>query len=100
MEGELKRRVFDEEFKLGAIRLIKEEGRRVSDVARDLGIAQGLLHKWIRQQKENGESAFPGKGHLRPEEEQMKKLEKELRDVKEERDILKKAIAIFSRVKP
>jgi transposase len=100
MEGELKRRVFDEEFKKGAIRLVKEEGRRISEVARDLGIGQSLLHKWIRQQKRDGESAFPGKGHLKPEEEQLRKLEKELRDVKEERDILKKAIAIFSKVKP
>lgn len=94
------RRVFDTEFKQGAIRLVTEGGKRVSEVARDLDIREGLLHRWIRQMRDEGESAFPGKGHLRPEDAELKRLQKELRDVTEERDILKKAIAIFSKVKP
>lgn len=100
MEGEVKRRVFDEEFKRAAIRLVTEGGKRVSDVARDLGISQGVLHKWIRQEQEDGIDAFPGKGHLKPEDEKIRQLEKDLRNVTEERDILKKAIAIFSKIKP
>lgn len=97
----LTRRVFDSEFKRAAVKLALESGKRVSEVARDLGIRDGLLHRWIKQMNEDGaESAFPGKGHLKPEDEELRRLQKELRDVQEERDILKKAIAIFSRVKP
>lgn len=69
------------------------------DVARDLGIRPDMLRKWIRQVEEDGQCAFPGSGHLRshdPGDEELRRLRKRLRDVEEERDILKKALAIFS----
>jgi len=66
-------------------------------IAGDLGIRPELLYRWKSEYLARKEHAFPGSGHLRdPEEEQIRQLERELRSVKEERDILKKALAIFS----
>jgi len=91
------RRNFDKQFKLDAVRLTTEGGRGVSEVARDLGISENTLHNWRRQFKDHGAGAFPGKGRLMPAEEELRRLERELATVKEERDILKKALGIFSR---
>jgi transposase len=63
-------------------------------VARDLGIRPDLLRRWRNAQERDGEKAFPGEG--RPRDEEMSRLRRELRRVTEERDILKKAVAIFS----
>ena len=91
------RRKYDREFKLEAVRLVTEGGRRVSEVARDLGIHENLLYNWRQKYLDDTAHAFPGKGHLKPADEEMRRLKKELTDVKEERDILKKALAIFSK---
>lgn len=98
MEVIKKRRVYDQEFKREAVRLVVERGKKASIVAFDLGIKENLLYRWIRQSSEDPENSFPGKGHLKPEDEEIRKLQRELADVKEERDILKKAVAIFSKV--
>jgi transposase len=91
------RRKFDREFKLDAVRLVIEEGRIVSEVARNLGIHENLLHRWKRLYLEDEKYSFPGKGYLKPHDEELRQLKRELADVKEERDILKKALAIFSK---
>ena len=91
------RRKYDREFKLEAVRLVTEGGRSVVEVARDLGIHENLLYNWRRKYLDDTAHAFPGKGHLKPADEEMRRLKKELTDVKEERDILKKALAIFSK---
>lgn len=88
------RRSFTPEFKRDAIRLVKG-GKTVTEVARDLGIARSLLQYWIRQQR--GAVERPGRGETLPSDaERIRQLEKELRDAKEERDILKKALAYFA----
>ena len=92
-----KRRTYDREFKLEAVRLVLQKGRKVAEVARNLGIHDNLLHRWKKQHIEDSENSFPGKGNLKPEDEAMRKLERKLADVTEERDILKKALAVFSR---
>jgi len=98
MESEqVRRRRFDKQFKMDAVRLVTEGGRRVTEVARDLGISVNAIYHWKWQLTKDGESAFPGKGHLKPEDEELRRLRKELADVKEERDILKKAIAYFTK---
>ena len=97
MEEGTKRRIFDTEFKREAVRLVVEGRRRASEVARDLGISANLVHRWKRELEQDEAGAFPGKGKLRPEEEENRRLLKELEDVREERDILKKALAVFSR---
>ena len=92
-----KRRRYDREFKREAVKLVIEEGRAVAGVARNLGIHENLLHKWKKQYEEDPQYAFPGKGRLKEPYEEMRRLRKELADVREERDILKKALAIFSK---
>ena len=95
--SEVRRRRFDKEFKLEAVRLVVEEGRPVAEVSRGLGIHENLLHVWKRRYKEDMIDPFPGKGRLRPADDELRRLKKELADVKQERDILKKALAIFSK---
>jgi len=97
MENKKERRTFDKEFKREVACLVTEGGRKVSEVAQDLDIHPNVIHRWKREYLGDTEDAFPGKGHMKPEEEEMRKLKKTLVDVTEERDILKKALAIFSR---
>ena len=96
MSGNGKRRSYDRAFKIEAVRLITEERRKVTEVARNLGINPNQLHRWKRMLFEEGQLAFPGKGRLTPEQEELRRLRRELVDVTEERDILKKAMAVFS----
>jgi transposase len=91
------RRNFDRAFKVEAVRLVTEEKRRVAEVARELDIQANLLHRWIRELSDEGNGAFPGKGHQTAEQEELRRLRRELAEVREERDILKKAISVFSR---
>ena len=91
-----KRRQFDRAFKVEAVRLVTEECRPVAAVARDLGIGENLLHRWKQQFTDQQESAFVGTGNLTSEQAELRRLRRELTDVTEERDILKKAISVFS----
>ena len=97
MENKKERRTFDKEFKREVACLVTEGGRKVSEVAQDLDIHPNVIHRWKREYLGDTEDAFPGKGHMKPEAEEMRKLKKTLVDVTEERDILKKALAIFSK---
>jgi transposase len=91
------KRYFDREFKHEAIRLVNEGKRSLGDIARDLDIHPNLLHQWRRKYRADMEHAFPGKGHLKPPEEEIRRLQRENEDLKEEKEILKKALAIFSK---
>jgi transposase len=91
------KRYFDREFKNEAIRLVNEGKRSIGDIARDLDIHPNLLHQWRRKYRVDMEHAFPGKGHLKPPEEEIRRLQRENEDLKEEKEILKKALAIFSK---
>jgi len=94
MEGEKTRmKRFDKEFKLSAVKMVTEGGHKASEVARSLGIHANMLYNWKRKFADNGEKAFPGKGHLT----EIAALRKELRETQMERDILKKAVGIFSK---
>ena len=97
MKEETTRRVFTTEFKKEAVKLVLEGDQKIAEVSRNLGIHPNNLSRWIQEFKQNGTAAFPGKGKLLPEAETIRRLEKELASVKAERDILKKALAIFSR---
>lgn len=90
------RRQYDRAFKLEAVRLVREEGRPLAAVARELGINENMLHRWKRQLSGQGDEAFVGTGNLTPEESELRRLRCALADITEERDILKKAIAVFS----
>jgi transposase len=91
------RRRFDAQFKKDALNLIQESNRKITDVARELGIRPELLYRWKSEQTADPEHAFPGKGHMKPEEEYVRRLERELAQARQDRDILKKALAYFSK---
>jgi transposase len=97
MEKGEEHRYFDKEFKYEAIRLLNEGKRSVKDIAADLGIHPNLLHQWRRKYRANMEHSFPGKGHMTPPEEELRLLRRENEDLREEKEILKKALAIFSK---
>jgi len=90
------RRKYDLEFKLEAVRMASEPGVTSKDVEQRLGIGQGILSRWKRELKRDGQEAFPGKGHLKSEDDEMRRLKRENERLRRERDILKKAVAIFS----
>jgi len=91
------KRKYDKEFKREAVRLVVEEGRRASEVERNLGITPTLVSRWVREMTEDPECAFPGKGRLKVPDEEIRKLKRENERLRRERDILKKAITIFSK---
>ena len=87
---------YDREFKIEAVRLASEPGNTQARVERNLGVSQGMISRWKRELGIDGEDAFPGKGHLKPQDEEMRRLKRENDRLRRERDILKKAVAIFS----
>ncbi len=97
--NEKKRRRYDAEFKRNAIALSEEPGRTAYSVEQSLGIANGLIGNWKHQLSKNGKIAFPGNGieALTPEQRKIRDLEKQLQETEMDRDILKKALAIFSK---
>jgi transposase len=90
------RRKYDNEFKREAVRLVIEEGRKASEIERNLGITPTLVSRWVREMSEDPEHAFPGKGCLKAPDEEIRRLQRENERLRRERDILKKAVAIFS----
>ena len=92
-----KRRTYTKEFKLEAVQLVETRDGNASEVARKLGISPDLVNRWRREYKTDKEYSFPGLGNLKEPEEELRKLKKELADTKMERDILKKALGIFSK---
>ena len=92
-------RKYDREFKLNAVKLYRESGKSLIIVSQNLGIPLTTLAQWVKQFKDHGEESFVGSGSLIPCNEETYRLRKELADVKQERDILKKAVAIFSKAK-
>jgi transposase len=88
---------FEPEYKKEIIKLVTERGMKPGDVAKDIGVTPTSIRKWVKQYSEHGDNAFPGKGKLRPEDEEFRKLKRQIADLKEENKILKKAMAIFSR---
>ena len=91
------RRSYTREFKVEAVRLAHESEKSVSQIARELGIHPTLLGRWVKQLEVDPEQSFPGKGHLKDRDEEVRRLCRELERVTQERDILKKAVAIFSK---
>jgi transposase len=92
---------YTKEFKLEALQLLEHSGKSRNAIEKDLGISRGCLKRWQQEFDTFGDRAFPGKGNerLNPEEERIRRLERENDILRQERDILKKAIAIFSQTK-
>jgi transposase len=91
-----KRRVYTPEFKAEAVKLITEQNYSVAEAARSLGLGETLLRSWKQALESRGDQAFPGHGKLPPFEEEMRRLKAENQRLRAERDILKKATALFA----
>ncbi|MCB1113070.1 MAG: transposase, partial [Chlamydiia bacterium] len=74
-------RKYDQEFKVNAVKLYRESGKSVGKIAQDLGIPLTTLNQWVKQFKEHGEASFVGSGALKPCNEELFRLRKELADV-------------------
>ncbi len=93
---EKSRRSYTREFKLEALRLLETSGKSAAEIERDLGIGKSCLFRWKQKSSMDGEQGFPGHGRLTPEQERIRQLERDNDILRQERDILKKAVAIFS----
>lgn len=89
-------KIYDKAFKLSAIELYKN-GKSWSEVCKGLGIPGSTFSGWLKQYREQGEMGFTGSGNIKPENQEVILLKKQLADARLERDILKKAVAIFSK---
>ena len=92
-----KRKSFSPEFKREAVRLVETSQKSPADLARELGVRRNQLYKWKEQLSQRGAGAFPGSGRGSGGNDEVARLRKELEQVKEERDILKKAAAYFAK---
>jgi len=93
-----KRKVFTNEFKREAVRLLEQGRKPGADIARELGIKRNQLYKWKDQMEKRGEEAFPGRGRRAAPDAELARLRRENERLKEENDILKKAARYFARV--
>lgn len=92
-----KRKSYSKQFKIDAVKLVIEQGYKVSEAARNLGINDNVLRRWKTQFESDNDQAFPGKGHMMPEKAELHRLRKENQQLRMEREILKKATAFFAK---
>lgn len=88
---------YTKEFKVTACKLVKEEGIKVAVVAEKFAVNPVMLHRWVSEYEQYGDTAFVGKGHQRPADAELRKLKKENERLKMENEILKKAAAYFAK---
>jgi transposase len=91
-----KRKHYSKQFKIDAVKLVTEQGYKVSEAARNLGIHHSSLRHWKKQLETDGNQSFPGKGHMTSDKEELYRLRKEVKKLQMEREILKKAAAFFA----
>ncbi len=90
-------KTYTQEFKREAVRLAQTSGKPIAQVARELGISDTSIYQWRKALTAHGDEAFPGSGHQTAQEEELRRLKRELEVTRQERDILKKALIVFSR---
>jgi len=93
----MKRKVYTKEFKLEAVRVLESSERPAAEVARELGIRRNQLYKWQHEVRTKTERAFPGHGQHPERADELTRLRRENAQLREERDILKKAMAFFAK---
>jgi transposase len=91
----MERRKCTREFKLEAVKLVRERGVTVAQAARDLGVHGTVVRRWVLESAADASQAFPGQGQLKPDQLEIERLRREVTKLKAERDILKKAAAYF-----
>jgi transposase len=93
----MQRRRFSREFKVEAVKLVRDRGVSVAQAARDLDVHENVLRKWVKEFGSDPAQAFPGHGQMKAEQLEIERLRREVTKLKAERDILKKAAAFFAR---
>jgi transposase len=93
----MERRRFTREYKLEAVKLVRERGVSIAQAARDIGIHANVLRDWVRSLAADPQQAFPGQGRMKPDQLELERLRREVAKLKAERDILKKAAAYFAK---
>jgi transposase len=93
----MRRRKFSREFKIEAVKLVKERGVSVAQAARDLDVHENVMRKWVKEFGSDPAQAFPGQGQMKPEQQEIERLRRENNRLRAERDILKKAAAFFAK---
>ena len=91
----MKRRQYTKEYKRDAVILVKQSDQPISEIAKNLGINDNILRRWVKEQSNLSTRSFPGHGNARDEE--LAKLKKELSQVKKERDFLREAATYFAK---
>jgi transposase len=91
------RKKYTREFKEDAVSLVTEKGHKVAEAARNLGIDRRMLGRWIKEYQEDEGEAFRGNGKRTAEQEELRRLRAENKQLKLEREILKKATAFFAK---
>jgi transposase-like protein len=89
------RRTYSREFKLEALRLVETSGKSVPQIGRDLGIGKGCLYRWRDEFEAEGQWAFPGRGRLPPEQEELRRLKRENEILRQQRDMQKKSSGLL-----
>jgi len=92
-----KKKSYSKQFKIDAVKLVTEQGYKVSEAARNLDIHPNVLRKWRDQLNGDSDQVFPGKGHMAQEKEELSRLRKENKRLRMEHEILKKAAAFFAK---
>ena len=95
------RRVYTKEFKAEAVALAEKREKPISQIAKDLGLNENVLRRWMQESREtagSGAQAFPG--HGRPRDEELTRLRKEVKSLRNANEILKKAAVIFAQGEP
>ncbi len=92
-----RRRTYTPEFKAEAVKLVTEQGYSIAEAARSLGVHETLLRSWKQAVQAQGDQAFPGHSSPPPFEAELRRLRAENQRLRTERDILKKATALFAR---
>jgi transposase len=91
------RKTYTKAFKLETIKLYESSGKSAAQIEQDLDLPRGMIHKWRRGLKQSEGPAFPGKGHQSEMEAELRRLKRENAILRQEREILKKAVVFFSK---
>lgn len=97
MESKRAYRTFDKDFKVNAVKLVLDGSSSMTKIAKELGISPNTLTNWKKDYLKDKDNSFPGKGYQKPDDAEQTKLRRQLARVTQERDILKKAIAVFTK---
>jgi transposase len=93
----MKKRMFDQEYRIQAVELCLEGDKSIAQVAKELELAYNTLHRWVKEYKESNGTSFVGSGNIKPQNQENIELCRRNQGLEEELLILKKVLGIFTR---